>query len=77
MLTEKEIDVLRRRARGESQQEIAKSLGITQAAISTFERNAHRKILEAEHALGLAKKLGIKVAEGLGGKRVIYGGGAK
>lgn len=72
MLTEKEFDVLQRRARGESQQAIARTLKISQAAVSKFETNAHRKILEAEALLKLTRKLGIKTRKGAIGKRVTY-----
>ncbi len=73
MLTEKELAVLQRRARGESQQEIAKAFGISQAAVSKFETNAHRKILEAERISALCEELGISVRAGLAGKQVEYG----
>jgi transcriptional regulator len=72
MLTEKELQVLQRRARGESQQQVARALKISQAAVSKFETNAHRKILEAERLLGLSSDLGILTRDGLGGRRVAY-----
>jgi len=72
MLTEKELQVLQRRARGESQQEIARALKISQAAISKFETNAHRKILEAQQLLKATQEIGIGTEEGLAGKHVIY-----
>jgi transcriptional regulator len=77
MLTEKELDVLRRRASGQSQQAIAKALRISQAAVSKFETNAHRKILEAERLRSIVSKLGISTEDGLAGKRVRYGGGKR
>ncbi len=77
MLTEKELQVLQRRARGESQQAIARALKISQAAVSKFERNAHRKILEATLLLSITKQLGITIEEGLAGKRVSYRGDGK
>jgi len=40
--------------------EISKKLGISQAAVSHFETNALKKIKEADEALKVAKKLGIK-----------------
>ncbi len=74
MLTEKELEVLTRRLHGESQHAVAKALRISQAAVSKFETNARRKILEAEETLALAKRLGLAVEEGLGGKRLVRGG---
>ena len=60
MLTEKEIKVLELRAKKLTQIEVSKKLDISQAAISHFENNAHRKIKEAEQTLEVAKKLGLK-----------------
>lgn len=74
MLTEKELEVLRRRAAGEQQQQIAHSLGISQAAVSKFETNAHRKIIEATHLLDITRQLGLSLEEGLAGKRILYQG---
>lgn len=73
MLTEKELAVLQRRAKGESQREIAKALKVSQAAVSKFETNAHRKILAAQEILELSNRLGLDIDEGLAGKRVRYG----
>lgn len=78
MLTAREHEVLRRRARGENQQHIADALNISQAAVSRFETNAHAKILDAERLLKLCKTLGIRTEEEPVGERVIYkrrGGG--
>ncbi len=77
MLTEKELEVLRRRAAGESQQQIARVLSISQAAVSKFETNAHRKIVEAGTLLEVAQGLGIGLGDGLAGKRVLYQGKGK
>ncbi len=77
MLTEKELQVLTRRARGESQRAVAKALGISQAAVSQFETNAHKKILEAERLKSIVKGLGIRTERGLAGLRVRYGGGKR
>ena len=60
MLTSKEIKVLELRAKKLTQVEVSKKLDISQAAISHFEKNAHRKIKEAEQTLEVAKKLGLK-----------------
>jgi transcriptional regulator len=79
MLTEKELEVLRRRSRGESQREIARALKISQAAVSKFETNAHRKLLEAEQVLTISKELGLSVEHGQLQNRINYkrrGGGA-
>lgn len=60
MLTEKEVKVLELRQRGVLQSEIAKKLGISQAAVSHFEKNALKKIVEAKETLETSKRLGIK-----------------
>ena len=74
MLTERELDVLLRRARGESQTDIAHALGITQGAVSQFETNAQRKIIDAENMM---KFLGdkLRVEQGRLEQRVVYRGG--
>ena len=77
MLTEKELEVLSRRARGEHQKAIARALNISQAAVSQFETNAHRKILEIEKTQEILKELGVKTTKGIGGPRVAYRGGKK
>ena len=59
-LTSKEIQVLELRSKGLTQKEVAKKLGISQAAVSHFEKNALRKIDEAKKTLEEAKRLGIK-----------------
>ena len=74
MLTERELDILQRRARGENQKTIARALKISQAAVSQFETNAHRKILEMARTQELLKELGVHTTTGMGGTRVIYGG---
>jgi transcriptional regulator len=58
MLTDKEIQVLEIRAKKLTQIEVSKKLGISQAAVSHFEKNALRKIKEAEQVVEIAKKLG-------------------
>ena len=60
MLTEKEIQVLELRAKKLKQVEVSKKLRISQAAVSHFENNAHKKIKEAEETLEVARKLGLK-----------------
>ena len=59
MLTEKEIRVLELRAKKLIQVEVSKKLNISQAAVSHFEKNALRKIKEAEQTLQIVKKLGL------------------
>ena len=59
MLTEKEIEVLELRAKKLIQIDVSKKLKISQAAVSHFEKNALRKIKEAEQILEIAKKLGL------------------
>jgi len=61
LLTRKEIDVLTLRKKGLTQIDVAKKLKITQAAVSNFEKNAHRKIIEAKKTASIAKKLCIEV----------------
>ena len=77
MLTEKELEVLRRRAAGEGQQTIANSLRVTQAAVSKFESNAQRKILEAEELLRITKELNVFSQQTTVGRKVIYRGGRR
>lgn len=60
MLTKKEIQVLELRAKKLTQIDVSKKIGISQAAVSHFETNALKKIKEANEALKVAKKLGIK-----------------
>lgn len=57
MLTEKEIEVLELRARKLTQIEVSKKLDISQAAVSHFEKNALRKIKEAEETMQVARRL--------------------
>ena len=57
MLTKKEIAVLELRAKKLIQIEVSKKLGISQAAVSHFEKNALRKIKEAEETMQTARKL--------------------
>jgi Tfx family DNA-binding protein len=59
LLTEKEIRVLELRAKKLIQVEVSKKLNISQAAVSHFEKNALRKIKEAEQTLQIVKKLGL------------------
>lgn len=59
MLTDKEIRVLELRQKGLTQVEVARRLGITQAAVSNFEKNAYRKIAEAKETLKKAEELGV------------------
>lgn len=59
MLTEKESKVLELRAKKLTQIDVSKKLKISQAAVSHFEKNALRKIKEAEQILEIAKKLGL------------------
>ncbi|HLD07180.1 MAG TPA: LuxR C-terminal-related transcriptional regulator [Candidatus Nanoarchaeia archaeon] len=59
MLSDKELEVLKLRKQGLKQSEIAKKLKISQPAVSSFEKNAYRKIREASELLEIIKKLGI------------------
>lgn len=59
LLTEKEREVMELRAQGLNQYEIARRMKVTQAAVSQFQTNAHRKIKEAVKLIDFAKKKGI------------------
>ena len=72
MLTDHELEILKRRAAGEGQAQIAKSLGITQAAISKAETNAQRKILEAERYIEILKSMGITIEDNISGRKIVY-----
>lgn len=56
-LTEKEIRVLELRSNGLTQVEVARKLNISQAAVSSFEQNAQRKLRDAEEMLVFARRL--------------------
>lgn len=58
-LTEREFEVLRLLKEGKTQADIAKALKITQPAVSSFKRNAERKIKEAEELVKKARSLGL------------------
>lgn len=62
MLTEKEIEVLSLRKKGLKQFQVAKKLGISQPAVSSFENNISRKIIKSIETLELLKNLGIDVS---------------
>jgi len=59
MLTEREKKVLELRAKGLGQNEIARRMKITQAAVSQFQTNAYKKIKESVELIEFAKKKGI------------------
>jgi Tfx family DNA-binding protein len=67
LLTEKEIEVLKLRKSGLTQVEVSKKIGISQAAVSSFEKNAFKKIEDSKKILKIADQLKIKVE---GGKNV-------
>jgi transcriptional regulator len=60
MLTKKEVEVLKLRAKKLTQIDVSKKLGISQAAVSHFEKNALRKISEAKKTLEIAGELQIE-----------------
>ncbi len=74
MFTQKEFEVLSRRARGETQAVIAQALGVTQPAVSKLERNAQRKVLDAQATLALAQKTGATIKDDATGRHVKYRG---
>jgi transcriptional regulator len=59
MLTQKEIDVLKLRKSNLTQIEVANKIGISQAAVSSFEKNALKKIEDARQTGILAKQMKI------------------
>jgi transcriptional regulator len=60
MLTEKEINILNLRREGLTQVEVAKKIKISQAAVSSFEMNAIRKIEDAKKTIEISTKLKIR-----------------
>jgi Tfx family DNA-binding protein len=60
LFTDKEIEVLKLRKANLTQTEVAKKLGISQAAVSSFEKNALRKIDEAHSTLDFVGKLKLR-----------------
>lgn len=63
MLTLKERKVLELRAKKLTQVDIAKQLKISQAAVSSFERSAKKKIIDSKKILELAKKYNVEVED--------------
>ncbi len=64
LITKKEKAVMLLRARDNlTQVDIAKQLGISQAAVSKFERTALKKIRESHKITKFAKRLGVMMEE--------------
>ena len=63
MLTAKERKILELRAKKLTQTQIANELKISQAAVSSFERSAKRKIIDSKKTLLIAKNLDIEVED--------------
>jgi transcriptional regulator len=61
MLTDREIEILKLRKNKLSQKEISKKLGLSQPAISKFEKNARKKIKDSLETLKIAKELRVEV----------------
>jgi transcriptional regulator len=61
MLTEKEIGVLKLRKLGLTQVEVSKKIGISQAAVSSFEKNAMKKIEDAKKIELFVKQTNLKL----------------
>lgn len=74
VLTDKELDILLRRAKGETPSKIAHALKITRAAVSQFENNARRKLIEEERMREILKKNNITIIDSPAGKKLSYGG---
>ncbi len=60
MLTNREIEILKLRKKGLSQQEIAKKLKISQPSISDFVSNIKKKLFHSLNNLDVIKEIGIK-----------------
>lgn len=60
MFTDKEKKVMELRAKNLSQLEVAEMLGVSQAAVSIFEKKIREKIENAVNAIKVAEELGIK-----------------
>lgn len=71
MLTKRELEVTLRRARGESQKDIAQALNITQAAVCQFEKNAEKKLIDATNTIEFLATKGVKVTDSIYGKEVV------
>ena len=63
LFTRKEIEILELRKKNLTQSEVAKKLKITQAAVSKFEKNAYKKILDAKKILIISNKIGVDIDE--------------
>ena len=64
MLTKKEKQVLELRNKKKfTQVELAKHLGISQAAVSKFERSAIQKIKNAYKTIEISNKLNVKIED--------------
>jgi Tfx family DNA-binding protein len=62
-LTEREVQVVKLRAEGLTQAEVAKRLKISQAAVSDFEKNAYRKLEDAKEMLEFAGRIKLKIGK--------------
>ena len=60
MLTEKEIEIMKLRKLGLTQVEISRKIGISQAAVSSFEKNALKKIEDAKKVDELVRQMNLK-----------------
>ena len=60
-MTEKEIEVLRLKASGMTQVEIAGKLKISQPAVSNFYKNGVKKIKEAEEIIRIKEELNLDI----------------
>lgn len=64
MLTKKEYEVVKLRLEKRlTQAQVAKELGISQAAVSKFEKSFYQKIKQAHKIVEFSKKLGINVED--------------
>ena len=63
MLTKREKHILELRKKGLKQNEIASKLKISQPAVSAFESNALRKILDSKKIMEFVKELGVRYEE--------------
>ena len=61
LITEKEIRVLELRKKGMTQVDVALKLGISQGAVSSFEKNAMKKIEDAIEILEIDSSISKKM----------------
>ncbi len=61
MITDRERSILERRARGDTQAEVATALNISQSVVCRVERRAYKKLLDAQAVINTMKELNVDV----------------